>query len=81
MRRVVIAWVLLVVGIVCLSQQWGAFYQSRDSNYNQNIVGGGCSTPTWYQSTFGASSQVASGTFLTGSNSPTKFMLAFEFNP
>ena len=43
MRRFLLAWCLLLAGIVCIAQSEhvSAFWQSRDSNYNIAISGGG----------------------------------------
>jgi hypothetical protein len=49
--RVAIAGLLTtLLAIICLDRPVVAFYQSRDSNYNQNIVssGGGCSQATTF---------------------------------
>jgi hypothetical protein len=40
MRRVLLAWFLLLAGIGCVVQSANAFWQSRDSNYNASIVTG-----------------------------------------
>jgi len=48
-RWLLLSWALLLGGIACIAQseRVGAFWQSRDSNYNQNIVSGsGCSQAT-----------------------------------
>jgi len=44
MRRLLLAWALLIAGIVCVGQA-SAFWQSRDSNYNVSIA----VTPSGYQ--------------------------------
>lgn len=43
MRRLLLIWCLLLAGIFCVAQseRTSAFWQSRDSNYNQNVVSGG----------------------------------------
>lgn len=46
MRRLLLIWFLLLAGIACISQS-EAFWQSRDSNYNQNVVSGGGGTTTF----------------------------------
>ena len=66
MRRALLIWCLLLAGIVCIAQSEhvSAFWQSRDSNYNQNVVsggGGGCSAAT----TFLARTSGLSGTETT----------------
>lgn len=41
-RRLLLVWALLLAGIVCITQQpTSAYWQSRDSNYNIAISGGG----------------------------------------
>lgn len=41
--RLLLVWALLLAGFVCLAQQTQtkAYWQTRDSNYNQNIASGG----------------------------------------
>ena len=61
MRRALLSWCLLLAGIVCIAQSEhvSAFWQSRDSNYNNacaitgTCTGGGGSTTTFDPSNLG----------------------------
>lgn len=63
MRRALLIWCLLLAGIVCIAQSEhvNAFWQSRDSNYNQNIVSSGGGTTTFDPANKNASLTLSNG--------------------
>jgi hypothetical protein len=69
MCRALIAWCLLLAGIVCIAQSEhvSASWQSRDSNYNQSIASSGTWTPQSLSNKF-AYYDATVGVTLSGSN-------------
>lgn len=65
--RWLIAWVLLVCGVGCLTQA-DAFFQSRDSNYNVAISGGGGSTTTFDPANHSAGVTLSGGNLVATAN-------------
>ena len=64
MRRIIIAWALLLIGFFCIGQS-SAYWQSRDSNYNISVSSGGCSQATTFLARTSGLSGTQSGAYTT----------------